>query len=263
VEGAGGLGWLLAQLLVTAGERVLGVPPELASRVRLLQAGDTTKNDPHDARSVAVAALRPRARRGDSRRPRCGFEDLAQAAPGPVPLAQPGRLPAARRAAAWPPAVTQRRSPQPRLPGSWGRSRRWAVASARAGLAAEFLAGLRHLDAPLRDTRTKLAAAVRASGTTVTQLFGAGPILGMPATCPASPARSHFAACNGTAPGRGASGNRKTYRLPLCGNRRPYGPFPPRANHPSSADRKENPDSPLTTNAKRSGVPRDFRTGIQ
>ena len=58
VEGARGLGRLLAQQLVAAGERVLDVQPKLASRVRLLQAGDTNKNDPNDALSVAVAALR-------------------------------------------------------------------------------------------------------------------------------------------------------------------------------------------------------------
>jgi transposase len=58
VEGAGGLGHLLAQHLVAAGERVLDVQPKLASRVRLLQAGDTNKNDPNDALPVAVAALR-------------------------------------------------------------------------------------------------------------------------------------------------------------------------------------------------------------
>src|ERR1700722_19389338 len=63
VEGAGGLGRLLAQQLVAAGEPVLDVPPKLASRVRLLQAGDTNKNDPNDALSVAVAALRSRDRR--------------------------------------------------------------------------------------------------------------------------------------------------------------------------------------------------------
>ena len=61
VEGAAGLGRLLAQQLVAAGERVLDVQPKLASRVRLLQAGDTNKNDPNDALSVAVAALRSRA----------------------------------------------------------------------------------------------------------------------------------------------------------------------------------------------------------
>jgi Transposase len=49
--------------LLAAGERVLDVQPKLASRVRLLQAGDTNKNDPNDALSVAVAALRSKARR--------------------------------------------------------------------------------------------------------------------------------------------------------------------------------------------------------
>ena len=63
VEGAGGLGSLLAQQLVAAGERVLDVQPKLGARVRLLAAGDTNKNDPNDARSVAVAALRTATRR--------------------------------------------------------------------------------------------------------------------------------------------------------------------------------------------------------
>src|SRR5919204_2380659 len=61
VEGAGGLGHLLAQELVAAGEQVLDVPPELAARVRLLAAGAVNKNDPNDARSVAIAALRSAA----------------------------------------------------------------------------------------------------------------------------------------------------------------------------------------------------------
>ena len=58
VENAGGLGYLLSQQLLAAGERVLDVPPKLAARVRLLATGDINKNDPDDARSVAVAALR-------------------------------------------------------------------------------------------------------------------------------------------------------------------------------------------------------------
>ncbi|HEX8007656.1 MAG TPA: transposase [Trebonia sp.] len=43
---------------MASGERVLDVQPKLGARVRLLDAGDTNKNDPNDARSVAVAALR-------------------------------------------------------------------------------------------------------------------------------------------------------------------------------------------------------------
>src|SRR5260370_599351 len=63
VEGAGGVGRLVGQQLVAGRERVLDVQPKLASRVRLLQAGDTNKNDPNDALSVAVAALRSTASR--------------------------------------------------------------------------------------------------------------------------------------------------------------------------------------------------------
>ena len=82
MEGAAGLGRLLAQQLVAAGERVLDVQPKLASRVRLLQAGDTNKNDPNDALSVAVAALRSRTcRAGDRRGLPGGAEGVVQAAP--------------------------------------------------------------------------------------------------------------------------------------------------------------------------------------
>ena len=42
IEGAAGLGNLLAQQLVAAGERVLDVPPKLAARVRMLQSGNTS-----------------------------------------------------------------------------------------------------------------------------------------------------------------------------------------------------------------------------
>lgn len=57
MEGAGGLGHLLAQQLLAAGEQVLDIQPKLGSRVRLLSSGKSGKNDPNDARSVAVAAL--------------------------------------------------------------------------------------------------------------------------------------------------------------------------------------------------------------
>lgn len=53
-----GLGYLLAQQLLAAGEQVVDIPATLASRVRLLGSGRSEKNDPNDARSVAIAALR-------------------------------------------------------------------------------------------------------------------------------------------------------------------------------------------------------------
>ncbi len=60
VENATGLGYLVAQQLVGAGERVIDVQPKLGARVRLLDNQAVNKNDPHDARSVAIAALRSR-----------------------------------------------------------------------------------------------------------------------------------------------------------------------------------------------------------
>jgi len=89
----------------------------------------------------------------------------------------------------------------------------------------EFLADLRHLDVQLRDTRKKLAAAVRASGTSLTQVFGVGPVIagtiaGDVGDVARYPGRDHFASYNGTAPVEVSSGNRKTRRLSLRGNRR-------------------------------------------
>jgi transposase len=228
VEGAGGLGRLLAQQLVAAGERVLDVPPKLASRVRLLQAGDTNKNDPNDARSVAVAALRSKTSRREviaedhaavlkiwSKRHR----DLSRARNQVacrlhavlcdlVPGGHPKEISAAQAA-----RILEQVTPSE------------AVTKARAELGAEFLADLRRLDAQLRGTRKKLAAAVTASGTTVTGVFGVGPVIagtviGDVRHVSRFPSRDHFAACNGTAPVEVSSGNRKIYRLSLRGNRR-------------------------------------------
>jgi len=100
-----------------------------------------------------------------------------------------------------------------------------AVDRARAELAAEFLQDMRRLDAQLRGTRKKLAAAVRSSATTLTEVFGVGPviagtIIGDIADVSRFPGRDHFAAYNGTAPAGVSSGNRKTRRLSLRGNRR-------------------------------------------
>src|SRR5215831_3905717 len=87
IEGAAGLGNLLAQQLVAAGERVLDVPPKLAARVRLLQSGNTSKNDPKDAYSVAAAALRSKGRPGDRR-----HRDRRRPPGVPVPWPGPLRL---------------------------------------------------------------------------------------------------------------------------------------------------------------------------
>jgi transposase len=224
--GAGGLGHLLAQQLVAAGERVPGVQPGLGARVRLLAAGAGNKNDPNDALPVAVAALRSRTRRpvsaddhaavlrAWSRRHRdlgrakdqvgCRLRAvLCELVPGGVPeeitAAQAARL---------------LRSARPS--GAGGQ--------ARGELAAELLEDMRRLEAQMRESKKKLAAAVKASGTSPTGIFGVGPVIAATVIGDAGGAarfasRDHFAARDGTAPIEVSSGNRKIYRLSLRGNR--------------------------------------------
>ena len=227
VEGAGGLGHLLAQQLVAAGERVLDVPPKLGVRVRLLASGNVNKNDPNDARSVAGAALRPAAcqpvraddhtavlkiwvkRHRDLSRARnqvvCRMHAvLCDLVPGGV-----SKSITAGQAA----MILDQLQPH------------GAVGAARWILAEQFLTDLRRIDAQRRDVEKKLAAAIRASGTTVTEIFGVGPavaaaVLGDVGDISRFASPDSFAAYNGTAPAEVSSGNRVVHRLSLRGNRR-------------------------------------------
>jgi len=161
VEGAGGLGHLLAQQLLSVGERVLDVPPRLGARVRLLAAGDTNKNDPSDARSVAIAALRSagvREVRADdhaavlkiwSKRHRdLGRSRTQVACRLHAVLCEliPGGVSKAITAAG---AARLLESTAPA----------GAVEAARCELAAAFAGDLRGTDARIRETRKKLAVA--------------------------------------------------------------------------------------------------------
>lgn len=58
IEGADGLGYLLSQQLVAVGERVVNVAATLAARTHVLSTARSNKNDPNDARAVALTALR-------------------------------------------------------------------------------------------------------------------------------------------------------------------------------------------------------------
>jgi len=227
VEGASGLGNLLAQQLVAAGEVVLDIQPKMAARVRLLAAGNTNKNDSNDARSVAVAALRSPDPRQVSAEDHTAvlrvwskrYRDLGRARTQVAcrlhaVLADlvPGGF--SREITAGQ-AATMLKRIRPSGP----------AARARRELAAEFLADMRRLDAQRRDTRTKLAAAMQASGTTLTGIFGIGPviaaaILGTVGDTSRFADRDRFAAYNGTAPVEVSSGGRTIHRLSLRGNRR-------------------------------------------
>jgi transposase len=101
-----------------------------------------------------------------------------------------------------------------------------AVEAARCELAAAFIEDLRGIDAAIRETRKKLTAVVRAAGTSLTGLFGAGPVttaavIGDVRRVSRFPGRDHFAACTGTAPIEVSPGGRKIWRLSRRGNRRP------------------------------------------
>jgi transposase len=227
VEGARGLGHMLAQQLVAAGERVLDVQPKLAARVRLLASGDIDKNDPNDARAVAIAALRSAAcrqvqldgqaavlkvwskRHRDLGRLRtqaaCRLHAvLCELVPGGV-RKEITAAHAARILEAVQPAG--------------------AVALARWELAGDFLEDLRRIDAQMAQAKKKLAAAVKASGTTLTEVFGVGPVIAAITLAEVLDVsrfsgRDHFAAYNGTAPIEVSSGKRKVHRLSRRGNRR-------------------------------------------
>lgn len=227
IKGASGMGHLLAQELVAAGEQVLDVQPKLAARVRLLAAGDTNKNDPNDARSVAIVALRsPAARKVSADNDASVMKlwakrhrDLGRARTQTacrlhavlcelVPGGISGEISAARAAqllATFRPDGT--------------------VAAAWHELAMDFVADMRRIDEQLRGTRKRLAAAVTAARTTITQVFGVGPviaaiIIGEAGDITRFATADHFAAYNGTAPIEVSSGERKIYRLSRRGNRR-------------------------------------------
>jgi hypothetical protein len=170
VEGAGGTGHLLAQQLLSAGERVLDVQPKLGARVRLLAAGDVNKNDPNDARSVAVAALRSAGVREVGADDHAAvlkiwskrYRDLGRARTQVVCRLHavlgeliPGGVPK---------AITTARAARvlkALRPAS-------AVEAARCALAADLLEDLRRVDARIQETRKKLAVAVAAAGTSLT-----------------------------------------------------------------------------------------------
>jgi transposase len=226
IEGAHGLGYLLAQQLLAAGERVLDVQPKLAARVRLLNTGHVNKNDPNDARSVAIAALRSpdvrtvatedhaavmklwaRRHRDLSRtrnRIACRLHAvLCELVPGG--FAKEITAGQATQALA---AITPL----------------GATAIARLELAHELLDELRTVDEQRRATKNRITRIVAASKTSVTDIYGVGPIvaatvLGYVADVHRFPTRDHFAAYNGTAPIEASSGNHNVHRLSRRGNR--------------------------------------------
>jgi transposase len=227
IEGATGMGAMLAQQLVGAGERVVDVPPKLSARVRLLDSGRIDKSDPNDARSAAVVALRhatlttvtgehedrvvmrllaDRYRQLTAQRTRtvCRLHALLCL----VIEGGTGRhLDVAR--------ATKLLA---RVPAGD------AITAARLATCAQFVTDIAVLDQALADTRTRTAAAVAASKTSVTAVYGVGPIgaaiiLGRCGDIRRFPTAGHFARHNGTAPLEASSGPTTRHRLNPRGDR--------------------------------------------
>ena len=227
VEGAAGAGKHIAQRLVADREMVLDVPAKQAARVRVYSTGNGRKNDPTDAKSIAVAALRT--------------PDLVPVGADGITVAL--RLLSARRAE----LVATRTQTVCRLhkllaeliPGgapralSAGKAKtllatvrpRDVVGRTRRQLAADHLADLAAVDRRINDVEARIKDALADAPTTLTELFGVGPViaarvLGEVGDVARFKDRHHFASYTGTAPLEASSGDVVRHRLSRAGNRR-------------------------------------------
>jgi transposase len=227
VENAGGLGYLLAQQPIAAGEKVLDVPPKLAARVWLLNGGDTNKNDPNDARSMVIAALRSPSVCGVAAEEHSAVMKLWAKRDRELAVVRtqvvcrlhgvlceliPGGV---RKRISVPMAARLRENLEPH----------GAIAQARYEVACDYLIDPRRVDDQLRLANKHMGTAVKASRTTTTKIFRVGPyvaatVKGEVGDISRFADRDHFAASNGSAPVEASSGPRKVYRLSRRGNRR-------------------------------------------
>jgi transposase len=179
VESAGGLGYLLSQQLLGAGERVLDVPAILASRVRLLGTGRSNKNDPNDALSVAIAALRsPGLRSVDPANHREVLRLLGKRNHeiGRLRNIVVSRLHAAL-ASLSPGGISKELNASDAVRLLGGFDLVTPVEQTRYDLAMELLDDVERLDVQLKESHKRIKTAVKASGTSLTELYGVGPIL--------------------------------------------------------------------------------------
>ncbi len=226
VESANGHGYLLAQQLVAAGEHVVDVPSVLAARVRVLDSTRSQKNDRNDARSVAIVALRrPRLRVVTAEDHVAVLRMLAKRHKQLSSL----KTQAAARLHAVLATLTpggMRKEMVVRQASALLRRVRPAtmVETERKRIAHELLGEIRRLERELKASKARLAEAVEVSGTSLTDVYGVGPIvagllIGYTGDVARFPTRHHYAAYNGTAPIDASSGQRKRHRLNPRGNR--------------------------------------------
>ncbi len=226
IESANGHGYLLAQQLVAAGEHVVDVPATQAARVRVLGSTRSQKNDPNDARSVAIVALRQPGLRVVEAEDHVAV--LRMLAKRHKQLAGLKTQAAARLHAVLATLVPGGLGKEmvPRQASALLRRVRPAtlVEEERKRIAHELLREVRRLDKERKASKARLKVAIEAAGTTVTDIYGVGPVvagllIGYTGDVSRFTTRHHYASYNGTAPIDASSGQHQRHRLNPRGNR--------------------------------------------
>ncbi len=227
VESARGLGYLVSQQLVAAGERVVDVPAMMASRVRLLGSGKSQKTDPNDARSVAIAALRHSGLalvRADDH-----VQVLGLLAKRHRDVARMKNKAACRLHALLMELVPGGLATEMTVNKAVSLLEQVEVTDQvgrqRVVIATELVEDITRLEAQMRASKKRIRVAVAASGTTLCDIRGIGPIgaaiiLGSVGDITRFPTAAHFASYNATAPIEASSGDKKRHRLNPRGNRK-------------------------------------------
>ena len=216
------------QQLVAAGEHVVDVPSTLSARVRVLDSTRSQKNDANDARSVAIVALRNPGLRVVTPEDHVAVLRMLAKRHKQLGLASLKTQAAARLHA----VLAQL------IPGGLGKEMVVRQASAllrrvrptsmveteRKRLAQQHLGELRRLEKELVASKARLRDAVEASGTTLTEIYGVGPVvagllIGYSGDIGRFPTKHHYAAYNARAPIDASSGSKKRHRLNPRGNR--------------------------------------------
>jgi transposase len=227
VEGANGIGRNIAQRLVACGETVIDVPAKLATRVRVYSTGHGTKTDDTDAVAIARAAIH-------SRHLRLVRTDDANVA---LKLLSDRRTELVHARTQ---AVCRLHRLLRELIAGGARLELSAehafdllsdlelddpAGRMRVELALDHVGDIARLDLKIDEITRRITTAVKASGTTLTRVYGIGPInaaviLGEVGDIARFATRDRFASYAGTAPIAVSSGEHNRHRLSRSGNRR-------------------------------------------
>ena len=221
------IGALLAQQLVARARPWSTCPPALSARARLLDAGRKDKTDPHDARSAAIVALRHRNLRT------VALEDHRQVLR--LLARRHHQLIAARTRAICRLHAVLCEMIEGGLSKNLSAKRAAvelrklrptdAIGIERKRIAVEFLDEVRrHRPRARRAPPTASTTPSKAADTSVTDVFGVGPIvacylIGYSGDVRRFPSAGHYARYNATAPIEASSGPKVRHRLNPNGNR--------------------------------------------